>query len=78
MKIRHSLKVVIAKQTNKKHETVVQIALAKSTNTNFVVFTVKKHWGINESKSKKTADRMQEDLCKVEQILEHLNIEISS
>ena len=78
MRIRHSLKVVRAKQTNKKHETVVQIALAKPTNTNFVVFNVKKHWGINESKSKETADRMQEDLCQVEQILEHLNIEISS
>ena len=31
--------------------------------------------GMNESKSKEAADRMQEDLCHVEQILEHLNIE---
>ena len=30
--------------------------------------------GINESKSKEAADRMQEDLCHAEQILEHLNI----
>ena len=31
--------------------------------------------GINESKSKEAVDRKQEDLCNVEQILEHLNIE---
>ena len=31
--------------------------------------------GINESKSKEALDRKQEDLCNVEQILEHLNIE---
>ena len=31
--------------------------------------------GINESKSKEAADRMQEDLCHEERILEHLNIE---
>ena len=42
MKIRQSLKVVTAKQTNEKHETDVQLALAKSTSTNFVAFTVKK------------------------------------
>ena len=42
MKIRQSLKVVTAKQTSKKHEPGVQLALAKSTNTNFVAFTVKK------------------------------------
>ena len=42
MKIRQYLKVVTAIQTNRKHETVVQLALAKSTNTNFVAFTVKK------------------------------------
>ena len=42
MKIRQSLKVGTSKQTNKKHETVVQLALAKSTTTNFVAFTVKK------------------------------------
>ena len=29
--------------------------------------------GINESKSKEAVDRKQEDLCNVEQILEHLN-----
>ena len=42
MKIRQSLKVVTAKQTNKKHETFVQLALAKSTITNFVELTIKK------------------------------------
>ena len=42
MKIRQSVKVVKAKQTNKRHQTVVQLALAKPTNTNFVAFTVKK------------------------------------
>ena len=31
--------------------------------------------GNNESKSKEAADRMQEDLCHVEQLLKHLNIE---
>ena len=31
--------------------------------------------GNNESKSKEAADRMQEDLCQVEQILDHLRIE---
>ena len=31
--------------------------------------------GINESKFKEAAERMQEDLCHVDQILEHLNIE---
>ena len=40
-KIRQSLKVVTAKQSNKKHETVVQLALAKSTNKNFVAFCQK-------------------------------------
>ena len=30
--------------------------------------------GINESKSKEAGNRLQEDLCHVEQILEHLNI----
>ena len=42
MKIRQSLKVVTAKQTNKKHETGMQLALANSANTNFVAFPVKK------------------------------------
>ena len=31
--------------------------------------------GNKESKSKEATDRMQEDLCHVEQLLEHLNIE---
>ena len=49
MKIRQSLKIVTAKQTNKKHETVVQLALTKSTITNFVEFTVKKLCARNQS-----------------------------
>ena len=44
MKLRQSLKEVTAKQTNKKHDTVVKLALANSKNTNFVAFTVKKNF----------------------------------